>query len=1033
MINFRLAVGKANCGKTAWAVQECMAQSDTLEPVIVLLPSQVNIRDFKQRMLQESRFQGQVNIHFHTFYSFIKMVADRAGFHFIELTKAQQRILLEAFLQSRKTEYTAITGRTLTSGFYSAILEYFADLEDGAFTTDLVGRILSQLSMESGSRMLIELHKLYITFTNHLESGGYLSRERLFVKVYKYLQSAPRQLKKYRLIMDGFYDFNPVQQRILEVLLPGLHSAHVTLLTGDEDVFQYAAEATEWLHQLANDLNAEVEQLEQKQPLLPAIDKLFSTDTSGNLNEAISYLEATNIALEIQHTIREVKQDVISGSYSPDEIAIMFRGGEEYNHRLRELCYKEQIPVAEDRDLPLITNPAISALLAWYDVLDGDFNRDDLVDWLQSGYINPADISSARLQRLSRKAQILEGRDQWLPRLNAALQSLQDQPENESNQREQREIQQFTELIPQVENLLKQLPDQGNKSWKAQIADLRKVRRIVRFLENTDEIEGEFAARDIRAMDSLLDVLTRLEQLAEEFNFPSLTTREFADELRRILQDTRYTAEEGCSPGITIATVPATRGMHWKKVYMIGLLDEVFPVRWRGHPLVKYNERVLINNLVKGEAKVAEQGAELQEERLLFYLALTRGLETTTVSTITGSEELLPSPFYEELRRFYQVNTDSPTVQKIDHQSKVRHPWLQSDLLQHLAGMKNSNEEFPYLNLDHFHQLIQVRELRTGLHFSEYDGHIRNPDLVEKIQSQFFQSDSAISASALEIYYESHFRFFCRYILGLKEIEEVTDELSPADRGLILHTIMERFYASLPHEFGGKVTLANLESSRKFHQKVLGEVYNEQEKKGLPIPDLLWKREKRVMGQYTWNAIRFFAGNSPWSKSDMKPDAFEFSFGTNSDDYPPLEILLDDTTLKIRGRADRLDLNSETGEFTIVDYKTSGGKKQADFANGTALQLPIYSMAAEKMLDEYQDPVQIAYYSFKQAKQDGYRRFKSTDEYQQLKARTIELIDQAIFQISSGEFHPEEGLCSRYCAYQHICRCDENRIKRKSG
>jgi ATP-dependent helicase/DNAse subunit B len=261
-------------------------------------------------------------------------------------------------------------------------------------------------------------------------------------------------------------------------------------------------------------------------------------------------------------------------------------------------------------------------------------------------------------------------------------------------------------------------------------------------------------------------------------------------------------------------------------------------------------------------------------------------------------------------------------------------------------------------------------------------------------------------------------------------VEEVSDELPPAERGLILHSVMERFYQALPPEFGGKVTEANLKSSREYLSPVLEDVFSAQEEKGLPIPDLLWEREKRLMEQYIWNAIRFFATAPPWNRTGMQPDAFEFSFGMENESHDALSIQLDDKTLKLRGRADRLDLN-RAGEFTVVDYKTSGGKKVKDFYSGRALQLPLYALAAKEKLKAYEQPLHLSYYSFKKGKEDG-KVSLDEEKYESLHTRTLELVDQALFQITSGIFHPTAGECNAYCPFKHMCRCEENRIRMKS-
>jgi hypothetical protein len=79
---------------------------------------------------------------------------------------------------------------------------------------------------------------------------------------------------------------------------------------------------------------------------------------------------------------------------------------------------------------------------------------------------------------------------------------------------------------------------------------------------------------------------------------------------------------------------------------------------------------------------------------------------------------------------------------------------------------------------------------------------------------------------------------------------------------------------------------------------------------------------------------------------DWLPADFERSFGQN--DQSPLTIPIGGWNLQLRGQIDRLDLSPDQKSVRIVDYKSGNRrhKLQVDLAGGTALQLPLYLLAA---------------------------------------------------------------------------------------
>jgi len=1026
-----LILGPAGSGKTGWSVEKTAEVCHAGVPLVVILPAQSLIQDFRQRLLSHPDFTASDQLRLVTFYSLVKTIAPLAGITHQELDKSQLALTLEHYLVRNTESYPELLKHEITDGFINTVLDYFSDLQDGNVSARQVRDTLAGNSMSN--RRLRELHHLYIQFSTYISDNGFLSRPQLFLKVTKWLKNQSKLPLGNHFLIDGFYDFNPVQQSIVETLVQKSEYCGITALYDEHKVFEYPRETVQWLSKQVKSAGGTIQKLSQNTGPLPEIETLFEENrTKQTPPETFRLVEASTAAIEIQETVRSVKQALLSDALDSQEIAILYRGGDEYYSALLNKCRQEGIPISGSHEEPLAQNPAVAAIMQWYEVLTNRFARDDVIRWVQSSYVDlrtgKISLKSEEFERYSRLARIIEGKSHWIERLHQYA------------DRENRpDIRQYADRLSQIWN---QLPETKKASWPNHLRDLNKVIRLVHIREllqetGTDEILIEHLARDARALDALFKLIEDIEQLVTAFPLEPLSTQQFVKKFRELLRSSEYKERNGHNRGITITDIQTARGHYWKRVYLVGLVDEVFPIRSRAHPMVKLQDRMRINEILQNHGQVVEHRADLREEQLLFYIALTRATEFVQVSTITGNEKILPSPFYETLIQFYSNDKNSvPVPTKIgSHTIKFQpeNSWLQVDLLQHLSHLENFSEANQPIHLSHFQHLQKVDQLRNSTQFSVYDGELADGHIREQIQKQYNVSES-ISPSRIELYYQSPFHYFIKYILGLTELEDITDELPPQERGSLLHEIMEQFYSSLPDEFNGKVTPENLDSSRKFLERVIDAVFAEFEARGLPIPELLWQSESQKIRQYAWNAVRFFATKYPWSDSHITPGKFEFGFGfPDEESKPALKLKRDDDLIRLRGKVDRLDINRENGQFLVVDYKTSSGKRVKDFFNGKAVQLQVYALAAQRLLDEYEEPVRLSYYSFKKGEEDSKVDIKSQEKKKKPNPMDSveELIWDAMDNIRAGIFHPVEGECSKYCPVKHICHCDENRIRGK--
>jgi RecB family exonuclease len=162
-----------------------------------------------------------------------------------------------------------------------------------------------------------------------------------------------------------------------------------------------------------------------------------------------------------------------------------------------------------------------------------------------------------------------------------------------------------------------------------------------------------------------------------------------------------------------------------------------------------------------------------------------------------------------------------------------------------------------------------------------------------------------------------------------------------------------------------------------------------------------------------------------WGRDDS-----ETNRGLSSDD--PLEISLNGVRLMISGRVDRLNWDPERTRFRVIDYKTGrpyNVPKAGSLSGGRALQLPIYTLAAARVLGMRPTHGDAEYHYSTRAGAFKRARFSAsdfTDRHADLKTA----LEQIMAGMDAG-FYPmavEKQSECKYCVANLLCPSSRMRI-----
>ena len=170
------------------------------------------------------------------------------------------------------------------------------------------------------------------------------------------------------------------------------------------------------------------------------------------------------------------------------------------------------------------------------------------------------------------------------------------------------------------------------------------TRTYVNFAYDSGMLEGLDHDRDFIIFDYLNQFYRKMRDVEERI--PGLTLKDFV-ELLDLEADAGETGNLKLSfadaDTVKVMTVHGSKGLEFKYVFVAFLVDKKFPTINRG-------EKISIpDSLVK--EKVTEGSTHLEEERRLFYVAMTRARDTlflTSASDYGGARDKKVSRFIEE-------------------------------------------------------------------------------------------------------------------------------------------------------------------------------------------------------------------------------------------------------------------------------------------------------------------------------------------------------------------------------------------------
>lgn len=178
-----------------------------------------------------------------------------------------------------------------------------------------------------------------------------------------------------------------------------------------------------------------------------------------------------------------------------------------------------------------------------------------------------------------------------------------------------------------------------------------------------------------------------------------------------------------------------------------------------------------------------------------------------------------------------------------------------------------------------------------------------------------------LSASAIENWMRDPYIIFARYILKLKRLDDLEQELTFADYGTIIHAILEQFNRKYNHQYPANAREELLD---------LGQKYFNENKIAAETRAFWWPNFEKTIDWLTAKENSYRQGIKEVHNEVQGRFSFEAPAGS----------------FTITAKADRVDETTD-GRLNIIDYKTGQARSPKEVSAGYAPQLPIEAIIAQ--------------------------------------------------------------------------------------
>jgi ATP-dependent helicase/nuclease subunit B len=1000
-----------------------------LASIYVLVPTHILGRHLLRTVAH--RYGACFNVRFHTFPDLAEVI----GIEALVATKRIPPPSLADFLIIRK----AINAKVGPTGYFAPIREspgtaraVLASLTDVKKAGIAPAELLAFAS-DSDSAKLRELAAVCDEVERLRAEAGYFDWSERLIVAAREVRSSQLLDRSLALCLYGFSELNHLEAQFVAACLdkcPGY--AFVP-----EDVAGYTQPFIRWLQGqgFAPAPNSSGHPASGPRALAGEIFRPGPRDRAIACD--LKIVSAPGATQEIEEVARQILTYIARPDASFSDVAVLLRHPPAYERTIRDVFATADVPFVFLEGVSLKDTLPGRMIRLLIRIRRTKYPRADVMEFLGIAPIRASLLrafpgsSPVDWDRYSREAGIVGGREQWrrltamrrrlewrLDRLRRETAEAPDASGLKALEHDLHSIDVFHYVVNILFKRLEAIPDRG--AIGALLGALLRALRSIAGLQEGDRAIIQALANVVR--DNVAD---------EEITFEA-----FATLVEDLLTERLPATDVYRSGRVVVSSLSAAAGLPFKLVLIPGLVERSFPQPAQQDPVLLDHERAALGD--RYGRTLALRVHRAAEERFLFRYALSSAEERLVLSyprldAATGQVRVAS----HYLLRAAEVLTGQPAdyalldtlvdripVSRLAVEDTPSSP-AEWDLAAVVRALRvRDPRSLP--GLPGFSAVVRGTRAEGGRWghptLTEYDGVLGVPVPLP----------ATMAATQLETYGTCPFRYFGDRVLGIRELDEpeAVETISPLDRGALLHDILEEFFAGLVKDGLVPVRIQHLDECRERLQSIAQRAFAKFERSGAVGYPFMWEVERARILTDLEGVLAFELADD----ADLVPQYFEARFGPTPawatvppGSMPqPLEVTVGGRPLRFTGYIDRIDVGA--GVARVLDYKTGAvyGEKANKFRGAQSLQLPLYILAADAMLEHQGVPARtreaLYYYATGRAK---YKRVAFTRAALDARFREfLTILNTIAGEITQGMFpqHPGDGgeNC-KWCAFKSVC------------
>ncbi|MDD2354063.1 MAG: UvrD-helicase domain-containing protein [Patescibacteria group bacterium] len=607
---------------------------------------------------------GYTDLWIHTFHGFSERILRDHSLEiglnpdFKLLSETEQWVFVKKNLAAFSLDYYRPLGNP--TKFISELLKHFSRLKDENITVDQYLKYAEKFKVEKEGDQeekmkITELSQAYSTYNNLLLEAGYLDFGDLITYTIKLFKQRKNILQFYRqkfkyIMVDEFQDTNLAQYQLIKLLASPKNNL---LVTGDDDqaIYKFRGASISNIMQFKEDYKEAQEVVltdnyRSYQEILDAAYRFIQHNNPNRLEDKlkinkrllakakkevkkynvtpVNFLSFAGVDDEVAFTVSKIKEIYFSENKEENKIsfndfAILVRANDTANAYVKELN-RQDIPNQFMSWRGLYYKPIILDILAYFRLLDNYHESAALFRILSmdSFFISHTDMVAI---------------NKWARRKTCSL--------YEALQNIEKIVEVSGASIKNCQKLLTLI-----KEHSQLVKSTKPTKLFLHFVYDSGLLANLDRDRDLEQFSYLNQFYQKIKKLEESGS--DLRLKDFLEAINLELE----AGETGAlkldfldNDTVKVMTVHGAKGLEFKYVFLVNLVDKKFPT-------IARSEKISIPKDLIKEKVLADKNAHVEEERRLFYVALTRAKKAiflTAAKDYGGAREKKPSSFLAEM------------------------------------------------------------------------------------------------------------------------------------------------------------------------------------------------------------------------------------------------------------------------------------------------------------------------------------------------------------------------------------------------